>query len=827
MALAWYVLAPWWTLGVLAALFLASRHAAKGALGMGAVLLLGLVIVEPGRLATCAFAFSFVLVSAGAGRKLLRLAGGLPESRALRLAWSFALGHGALSTALALFGSFSLLGGVVPLGILLFAGGVCWREMRETLREAVSCLREWNAVARAGRFVLGTCVLVFFASVCLTFLPHIHSGVADYDVLEYHLGLPREFVREGRVAVFEHNFFSGMPLLAESGYVYCVALVGDPMRAATAARLLNLAALVAAAVACAGAGGVWAGAMAFGTLITLNLSGGAMVEPFWMMNSACALSALLSGNALAAGLFSGLCAAVKYPALACGTVPLAAGAVVVWAKHRRKDLLRFALAAAAACAFWPLRSAVVAHNPVFPFGGGRGWTAGKAERLRKGVAPVGIFRRRGPYEAMMLPAAVCFFLPVGVLALRDRRRWVLFIVLGGHVVMWLLVTNRIDRFLVPALPAAAIVAGAGAGVFKRTGAWACAGLLALVLPFGLGAPFLTRVAKERPFLCLERLTGAVADEEALSALAPAYGLVRAVNSLPGGRVLLVGEAETYYFREGVSYATPFDGDPFLAGLEEGTLLSTLRKLADEFDYLAIAWDECARLKNSYGLGPAPAELRLARERLRPLLVWSDGRRAVYSLRDPSSAVAAASALHPPQRQRRCCGGRVGCNSCYVARLLRRAARRDPPVASGPRSLLLVPGSVDGCEAAGRGLSVFPLKVVPGAFHREDDLVEGDAVTAVREERIVRAVERARCSEGVPFDARDLDQPRDGVAGEPQVMLHSHLRRVLDLLRRPAHELRRGGRGHGAGRANLALAADLGPRDGGVRLDQVADETRRR
>nr|WP_232791413.1 hypothetical protein [Streptomyces capitiformicae] len=75
---------------------------------------------------------------------------------------------------------------------------------------------------------------------------------------------------------------------------------------------------------------------------------------------------------------------------------------------------------------------------------------------------------------------------------------------------------------------------------------------------------------------------------------------------------------------------------------------------------------------------------------------------------------------------------------------------------------------------------------------------------------------------VAFDAGDLDEAADGVAGEAEVVFHADLGGVLDLFGAAAEDFGEGAGGHGAGGADLALAADLGAGDGGVLLEEHAD-----
>ena len=75
---------------------------------------------------------------------------------------------------------------------------------------------------------------------------------------------------------------------------------------------------------------------------------------------------------------------------------------------------------------------------------------------------------------------------------------------------------------------------------------------------------------------------------------------------------------------------------------------------------------------------------------------------------------------------------------------------------------------------------------------------------------------------VAFDAGDLHQPADRVAGQPQVVLDTDLGRVLDLLRGAAEDLGEPRGRHGASRPDLTLAAHLGTGDGGTLLEQDPD-----
>ena len=81
-------------------------------------------------------------------------------------------------------------------------------------------------------------------------------------------------------------------------------------------------------------------------------------------------------------------------------------------------------------------------------------------------------------------------------------------------------------------------------------------------------------------------------------------------------------------------------------------------------------------------------------------------------------------------------------------------------------------------------------------------------------------------EGVALDAGNLDEAADRVAGHAEMVLHRDLGRVRHLARAAAQHCGEPRRRHRGGRADLALAADLGARDRGAALDQPADRGRR-
>src|ERR687890_1389717 len=126
------------------------------------------------------------------------------------------------------------------------------------------------------------------------------------------------------------------------------------------------------------------------------------------------------------------------------------------------------------------------------------------------------------------------------------------------------------------------------------------------------------------------------------------------------------------------------------------------------------------------------------------------------------------------------------------------------------------------QPATGGFLVLVLHVRTGLAHGLDRLVQRDVVPAVAADGHAGRGDGLDRADGVALDAGDLHQPADRVAGEPEVVLDADLRGVLPLLGAAPDHLGEAGGGHGAGRADLALAADLRAGDGGVLLEQQPD-----
>jgi 4-amino-4-deoxy-L-arabinose transferase-like glycosyltransferase len=478
---------------------------------------------------------------------------------------------------------------------------------------------------------------------------------ADFDVREYHLQAPKEFFQNGRIGFLPHNVYANMPLGAEVLALPAMALWGDWWHGALVGKTLMalFAPLAALAVYCAGRrlfsaeAGVAAALVYLGTPWIADVSTTGMIEGAVGCYLALALLAGVigrqGGDALRdlrgeerkvddapraiwpwfalAGFFAGSSVACKYPAVLFVLLPL--GAWVGWtaAGQRRRSLAVFALAAALACGPWLAKNAVLTGNPTYPllysFFGGQTRTAEKDAQWRaahrpRGYAPgvpaysfddaarrLADLAGRSPWHSpVVVPLAA-----LGLAAARWRRTTaVLATYLAFVVLAWWLLTHRIDRFWVPALPVAALLAGAGlcwsADAWWRRGAWCLVGVglfyawLAAVGVVGADHRYFVRLARLR----VDRARGGHGrvDEAHLYLNAQAT---------PGQSVLLVGDAAPFDLELPAYYNTVFDDDWFVALCKDRAPAEVRRELADRgIAWVYVHWAEIARYRSEGNYG---------------------------------------------------------------------------------------------------------------------------------------------------------------------------------------------------------------------------------
>ena len=240
-----------------------------------------------------------------------------------------------------------------------------------------------------------------------------------YDVLEYHLQLPREYYQAGRVSTLTHNVYSHYPLGTEMLFLLGMCLRGGPYEGMYLAKLLHglfgaVAVVAVAAGVCerrAPAGNMASGngedmrARAAAVLLAtapwvLYLSWLAMAELAQLCYLALALAWLrhwlarpTARSAAIIGIACGAACGAKYLSVGLIAAPvLVVMGGAAWTSARRwRQVLLAGGVALAAFSPWLIRNAATTGNPVFPlatgvFGRGH-WDAQAARRWRDGHSP--------------------------------------------------------------------------------------------------------------------------------------------------------------------------------------------------------------------------------------------------------------------------------------------------------------------------------------------------------------------------------------------------------------------------------------------------------
>jgi hypothetical protein len=278
------------------------------------------------------------------------------------------------------------------------------------------------------------------------------------DALSYHLGLAAEYLRTGGFTP-RVGFYEMLPQGFDLLFLFALAFGG-----AAAAKLVHFAFLVLTVPllfavvrrlgwpdrAAAGAAALYGCAPVTGVSATAAYTDAALV--FFVLS---AFYLLLVRRHFAAGVAAGFCYAVKVSAL---VVPLAA-------VLRRRGALLVALGAALVIAPWMLRNTFQAGNPLAPlfnrwfpnphFHPSTEQDLARTWRVYDGFTWTGApldLAWRGRAQGIYGP--VWLLLPLGLLALRERRGRLLWAAAAVAAIPWLF--NVGARFLMPAAALAAI-----------------------------------------------------------------------------------------------------------------------------------------------------------------------------------------------------------------------------------------------------------------------------------------------------------------------------------------------------------------------------------
>ncbi|MBC8116064.1 MAG: hypothetical protein H7062_16880 [Candidatus Saccharimonas sp.] len=346
------------------------------------------------------------------------------------------------------------------------------------------------------------------------------SPQTDFDVIEYHLGGPKEWFQQGHIARLPHNVYTSFPFLTEMLLLCGMVLHGDWESGALAGQAVLAGFALLTALGLYATGRRWfgptAGYLAALVWLTTPWTYRISIIAYAEGGLACYLFAALAVGlriaweetgirsqesevrgqeagsrlrfVLLGGLLAGSAMACKYTGAVSVVLPLAAMIALraafanehVAARVRRGfiELALFGAGVLVAVGPWLVKNAVETGNPVYPLAysvfGGEGrdavmdaqWRRGHAARTYGSetelladlfVKLADVAANNDWHSALMFGLA-----PIALLASWRRRVWCVWAFIGWQFLSWFLLTHHIDRFYVPMFPAIALLAGAGA-----------------------------------------------------------------------------------------------------------------------------------------------------------------------------------------------------------------------------------------------------------------------------------------------------------------------------------------------------------------------------
>lgn len=553
------------------------------------------------------------------------------ELRALRLcAWFeraerlFVAGCLGLSTQSLVMLGFGLLGWMNrwPLLIVLLTAMLSeiWLTWRDRRPEATVAAAQGASSDDADQAVrLPWIVIAIVAPFVFCMLLGAMSPQTDFDVIEYHLGGPKEWFQQGRITRLPHNVYTSFPFLTEMLVLSGMVLFGDWNWGALAgqAAIAGFAPLVAVGLSATARRWFSVRAGWFAALIWLTTpwvyrisiiayaEGGLACYLFaafviglrivWPEGDTSSSPKGENRDAVASettppvalygvcGFLAGSAMACKYTGLISVIVPV--GLLVACASAscslKTTGLRRlvvtgavFATGVLIAIGPWLLKNTVETGNPVYPLAysifGGEGRDAAMDEQWKRGHSshyasltdwvwdwPVKLTDvvANNDWHSVLMFA----FAPIALLASWRRKVWLIWAFIGWQFLAWFLFTHHIDRFYVPMFPVVALLAGCGASWLwaSTPGRWCGGALIAASVAFNVWI--------------MQNIGGFNAGRTDLRAaenlvVAPSQRWLNeefASGRLPANfKVLCVGEAALFHAKFPYIYNTVFDRSLF-------------------------------------------------------------------------------------------------------------------------------------------------------------------------------------------------------------------------------------------------------------------------
>ncbi|MDG3003317.1 glycosyltransferase family 39 protein [Paludisphaera mucosa] len=572
----------------------------------------------PQRIPIVAAAFLIALAAIGIGDWMLRKAQMEGSCGvAVRLAIDYTLGAIVLGLATLFLGRLGLLRpwlfrpSLMVAGVAGVVGSKMWRWPRHGFDPGVA---------------LAVVVVAPFLAMMLlgSMLPAI-----DFDVLEYHLQGPKEYFLNGRIAFLPHNVYTNMPFGVEMLHLLGMEVLRDWWWGGLVGQLLVALFAPCAAVLIASTAtrlGSWrAGCLAavvyLSTPWIYRLGVIAYVEGPLCGYQAALLWAFVRGRKerdhlpvrlwVLIGILAGGATACKYTAVLPAVLPFGVLSLVEsWRTRSARPVLAYVLGWAVVMSPWMIKNVVDTGNPIYPLAfpvfGGRDWTPAREVQWSRAHGPRPItwplFRYslievlgRSDWQSPLYAA----FAPLAFFNPRSRRvaGW-LSLYLAWMFLSWWLLTHRLDRFWLPMLPAAAVLAGMGAD-WSKSLAWGVvrAGVLALGIATNL-------TFSSTALAGLNEWTGqllSLREDMPRRLNAPLASIDARLP--PDAKILLVGQAAVFHLKHAVLYNTVFNPEvieTLAAGRSPEEFRRELR--GRKITHVYVDWKEIDRHRHPAGYG---------------------------------------------------------------------------------------------------------------------------------------------------------------------------------------------------------------------------------
>jgi hypothetical protein len=455
-----------------------------------------------------------------------------------------------------------------------------------------------------------------------------------YDVLEYHLQLPREFYELHRIVPLHHNVFSYFPLGMEMHYLTAMQLRHAPWAGMFLAQLMNVTVTALAVVATYAVARQFAnkGPAILAAVVVANVPWIGLLAPVAYNEGALILFATLAvgwgfGDSrrcwIIGGVIAGFACGVKLTAVpqVLLLVPAVATVVALARRERIANILAkaamFLIAGVATFSPWLIRNVAWTRNPVFPEAqsllGRAHFSETQAKRWHDAHSPTAqqrsiTGRLAAARDQIAKDARYGFVLfPVGVAcmiaAFRSTHAKILLALMLAWLVFWLALTHLQGRFFVTAIPLAAM----GLAMMQSPRQRIFAGFAAVVVIFmGMTVSLVTFEQKVVPYCQDGSLT--------FSEFARIHDTDLTDLLWAKREIALVGDAKALLYPTDAGklhYRTVFDVD-----VKPGqSIMDAWLEGASGSPYVVVDPMELERFSRTYyGIPPLPAEFPGPRDR---------------------------------------------------------------------------------------------------------------------------------------------------------------------------------------------------------------------